>query len=82
MGTFEIKGGLKLSGDIYPQGAKNEALQILCAILLTPEEVVVHNVPSILDVNKLIELIKCMGVEVKKVGDSSYSFKAQNVDIN
>jgi len=82
MGTFEIKGGLKLSGDIYPQGAKNEALQILCAILLTPEEVVVHNVPSILDVNKLIELLKCMGVEVKKVGDSSYSFKAQNVDIN
>jgi len=82
MGTFEIKGGLKLSGDIYPQGAKNEALQILCAILLTPEEVVVHNVPSILDVNKLIELLKCMGVEVKKVGESSYSFKAQNVDIN
>ena len=59
MGIFEIKGGLKLSGDIHPQGAKNEALQILCAILLTPEEVVVHNVPSILDVNKLIELLKC-----------------------
>lgn len=82
MGIFEIKGGLKLSGDIHPQGAKNEALQILCAILLTPEEVVVHNVPSILDVNKLIELLTCMGVEVKKLGDSSYAFKAQNVDIN
>lgn len=82
MGIFEIKGGLKLSGDIYPQGAKNEALQILCAILLTPEEVIVHNVPSILDVNKLIELLKCMGVEVKKLDDSSYSFKAKNVDIN
>ena len=82
MGTFEIKGGLKLSGDIHPQGAKNEALQILCAILLTPEEVVVHNVPSILDVNKLIDLLQSMGVEVTKLDESSYSFKAQNVDIN
>ncbi len=82
MGTFEIKGGLKLSGDIYPQGAKNEALQILCAILLTPEEVVVHNVPSILDVIKLIDLLKCMGVDVKKLDDSSYAFQAHNVDIN
>ncbi|SDB91563.1 UDP-N-acetylglucosamine 1-carboxyvinyltransferase [Williamwhitmania taraxaci] len=82
MGTFEIKGGLKLSGDIHPQGAKNEALQILCAILLTPEEVVVHNVPSILDVNKLIDLLQSMGVEVNKLSDSSYSFKATQVDIN
>ena len=82
MGTFEIKGGLKLSGDIHPQGAKNEALQILCAILLTSEEVVVHNVPNILDVNKLIDLLKGMGVEVKDLGKSSYSFKANNVDIN
>jgi len=82
MGTFEIKGGLKLSGEIQPQGAKNEALQILCAVLLTPEEVTIHNVPNILDVNKLIELLQGMGVEVNKVGETSYRFKAANVDIN
>ncbi len=82
MGTFEIKGGLKLSGEIQPQGAKNEALQILCAVLLTPEEVTIHNVPNILDVNKLIELLQGMGVEVHKVGETSYRFKAANVDIN
>jgi len=82
MGTFEIKGGLKLSGEIQPQGAKNEALQILCAILLTPDKVVVHNIPSILDVNKLIDLLQSMGVEVEKLSDSSYSFKATSVDIN
>jgi UDP-N-acetylglucosamine 1-carboxyvinyltransferase len=82
MGTFEIKGGLKLSGEIQPQGAKNEALQILCAVLLTPEEVTIHNVPNILDVNKLIELLQGMGVEVNKVGETSFRFKAANVDIN
>lgn len=82
MGTFEIKGGLRLSGEIQPQGAKNEALQILCAVLLTPEEVTIHNVPNILDVNKLIELLQGMGVEVHKVGETSYRFKAANVDIN
>ncbi|HUX53519.1 MAG TPA: UDP-N-acetylglucosamine 1-carboxyvinyltransferase [Williamwhitmania sp.] len=82
MGTFEIKGGLRLSGEIQPQGAKNEALQILCAVLLTPEEVTIHNVPNILDVNKLIELLQGMGVEVHKLGETSYRFKAANVDIN
>lgn len=82
MGTFEIKGGLRLSGEIQPQGAKNEALQILCSVLLTPEEVTIHNVPNILDVNKLIELLQGMGVEVHKLGETSYRFKAANVDIN
>ena len=57
MGTFKVKGGLRLKGDIYPQGAKNEALQVLCAVLLTPEEVIMENVPDIRDVNILIDLL-------------------------
>ena len=82
MGTFVIEGGHKLHGEITPQGAKNEALQILCAVLLTEEEVIVNNIPDILDVNKLIALLSDLGVRVKKLGKGSYSFKADNVDIN
>ncbi len=81
MGTFKITGGKKLKGEIQPQGAKNEALQILCAVLLTPEEVIIKNVPNIRDVNKLIDLLGDLGVEVHKVGDEDYSFKAENIDI-
>lgn len=82
MASFEIIGGKRLKGDIYPQGAKNEALQILCAVLLTPEPVTIHNVPDIIDVNKLIELLKDFGVKVEKTGESTYIFEAQNVNID
>lgn len=82
MASFEIIGGKRLKGDIYPQGAKNEALQILCAVLLTPEPVTIHNVPDIIDVNKLIELLKDFGVKVEKTAESTYLFEAKNVNID
>ena len=82
MSVFKIQGGAKLSGSIEAQGAKNEALQILCAVLLTPEEVTIHKVPNIRDVNKLIDLLGSMGVEVTKLSEESYKFKASNVDVN
>jgi UDP-N-acetylglucosamine 1-carboxyvinyltransferase len=82
MGSFIIEGGCKLSGEITPQGAKNEALQILCAVLLTSEKVTIHNIPDILDVNKLIELLAGMGVNVEKLGDGSYSFQAADVNLD
>jgi UDP-N-acetylglucosamine 1-carboxyvinyltransferase len=63
--VFEINGGKKLSGELTPQGAKNEALQIICAVLLTDDQVTIHNIPDIRDVNNLIDLLDCMGVEVK-----------------
>lgn len=81
MASFVIEGGHKLCGDIYPQGAKNEVLQIICATLLTSEEVTVHNIPDILDVNNLIQLMRDMGVTVSKKGIDVYSFKADNVDL-
>lgn len=81
MASFVIEGGHKLCGDIYPQGAKNEVLQIICATLLTSEEVTVHNIPDILDVNNLIQLMRDMGVNVSKKGVDVYSFKADNVDL-
>ena len=67
MGSFIIEGGHKLKGEIQPQGAKNEALQILCAVLLTPEKVIINNVPDIVDINILIELLKDLGVKVEKL---------------
>ncbi|MCU0450040.1 MAG: UDP-N-acetylglucosamine 1-carboxyvinyltransferase, partial [Bernardetiaceae bacterium] len=86
MTTFEIAGGAQLKGEIVPQGAKNEALQILCAVLLTEESVTIHHVPDIHDVNKLIELLAALGVTVEKTGENasgrSYRFCAKNVDIN
>lgn len=82
MASFVIEGGHRLHGEITPQGAKNEVLQILCATLLTSEEVTVHNIPDILDVNNLIQLLREMGVKVSKSGLSSYSFKADAVDLN
>jgi UDP-N-acetylglucosamine 1-carboxyvinyltransferase len=81
MGTFEINGGKRLSGELKPQGAKNEALQILCAVLLTPEKVIIKNIPDIIDVVKLIDLIKDLGVKVERLGDEEYSFQADEVDI-
>lgn len=81
MASFVIEGGHKLCGNIYPQGAKNEVLQIICATLLTAEEVTIHNIPDILDVNNLIQLMRDMGVTVAKKGIDVYSFKADNVDL-
>lgn len=82
MNIFEINGGKKLSGELVPQGAKNEALQVLCAVLLTPEKVIIDNVPNIIDVNKLIDLLASMGVKVEKLGDEKYSFQANEVDVD
>ncbi len=82
MASFVIEGGHSLRGDIYPQGAKNEVLQIVCATLLTAEEVTVHNIPDILDVNNLIQLMRDMGVSVSKKGIDTYSFRAENIDFN
>ena len=82
MASFRIEGGIKLQGEITPQGAKNEALQILCATLLTPDEVVIENIPNIVDVNNLINLLSDLGVEVKKLAKGKYSFKADNVNID
>ncbi|GGZ36279.1 UDP-N-acetylglucosamine 1-carboxyvinyltransferase [Echinicola pacifica] len=81
MSSFRVKGGLKLKGEITPQGAKNEALQILCAVLLTEETVTINKIPNIRDVNKLIELLADMGVEVNKIGPESYQFKAAKIDL-
>ena len=81
MAIFKVEGGHRLHGEITPQGAKNEALQILCATLLTPERVVVHNVPDIIDVNQLIELLGRMGVEIRRLGPNDYSFRAADIDL-
>jgi UDP-N-acetylglucosamine 1-carboxyvinyltransferase len=82
MGTFEIHGGNRLSGEVTPQGAKNEALQVICAVLLTAEPVIMSNVPDIIDVNKLINLLADMGVKVDKLGEGKYKFQADDVDID
>lgn len=82
MSSFVIKGGKKLKGDIIPQGAKNEALQILCAVLLTPEKVTIHNIPNIRDVNKLIDLLGSIGVQVEKKSESTYSFQADKINFD
>ncbi len=80
MSSFKIVGGQKLKGELQPQGAKNEALQILCAVLLSKEPIIIHNIPSIRDVNKLMELLEDMGVKRKKIGDNSYRFEADDVN--
>ena len=72
MQAFRIRGGVKLEGEIIPQGAKNEALQIICATLLTSEEVLIKNIPDIIDVNKLILLLKSLGVKVNKIKSNTY----------
>ncbi len=81
MGTFKIEGGHRLKGEIHPQGAKNEALQILCTVLLTPEKVTINNIPDILDVNKLITLLGNLGVKMQKNGPGSITFQADEVNV-
>ncbi|GJG68315.1 UDP-N-acetylglucosamine 1-carboxyvinyltransferase [Prevotella lacticifex] len=82
MESFIIEGGHRLQGTITPQGAKNEALEVICATLLTDEEVVIHNIPNILDVNNLINLLKEIGVKVNKLGANDYSFQADNLRLD
>jgi UDP-N-acetylglucosamine 1-carboxyvinyltransferase len=81
MDTFEVVGGRKLKGEITPQGAKNEALQILCAVLLTPEKVTISNIPNIVDVNALIDLLKDLGVIVTKENEDTYTFQAKDINL-
>ena len=81
MGSFKIEGGQPLSGEIEPQGAKNEALQILCAVLLTADPVIIHNIPEIIDVQKLIQLLKKLDVKVEAMGSNSYRFQADAVNL-
>lgn len=82
MASFEVIGGRKLKGEITPQGAKNEALQILCAVLLTDQKVIIHNIPNIRDINRLIELLAALGTKINKLSDSSVEFDASTVDIS
>jgi UDP-N-acetylglucosamine 1-carboxyvinyltransferase len=81
MASFKIEGGRKLHGEIVPQGAKNEALQVLCAVLLSPEKITISNIPDILDVNNLILLLEKMGVEVVKTAPNTYTFEARNIKL-
>ena len=81
MSSFVIEGGHKLSGEITPQGAKNEALEVICAVLLTPEKVTIHNVPDILDVNNLIQLLRDMRVKVERPAVGTYTFQADDIDL-
>ena len=82
MGSFEIYGGNKLKGNLTPQGAKNEALQVLNTVLLTKEEVIISNIPDIIDVNKLINLLQALGVKVQKLDKGKYSFLADDIDVD
>ena len=82
MGAFEIIGGKKLKGEITPQGAKNEALQVINAVLLTPDKVTINNIPDIIDVNKLIDLLSTLGVKIDKVGKGTYTFQADEIDVD
>jgi len=82
MSSFEIYGGNKLKGEIIPQGAKNEALQVLCCVLMTEEKVTIANIPDIVDVNKLINLLQAMGVKVEKVEQGTYNFKAKDINLD
>lgn len=82
MSTFTIEGGRKLKGDINPQGAKNEALQVICAVLLTADDVIIENIPQIRDVVLLIELLEDFGVKINKINESTYSFKADNINLD
>jgi UDP-N-acetylglucosamine 1-carboxyvinyltransferase len=80
--SFEITGGKKLQGAITPQGAKNEALQVMCATLLTSEPITIHNIPDIRDVNMLMDILKNLGVEIHKLSPGTYRFKAANIDLS
>lgn len=82
MASFVIEGGCRLSGEIVPQGAKNEALQVICAVLLTPQKITIHNIPDILDVNNLIQLLRDMGVKVERLLPDTYTFQADDVNMD
>lgn len=82
MAIFEVTGGKQLKGDIIPQGAKNEALQIICAVLLTPEKVTISNIPDIVDINKLIDLLRDLGVKVEKTGHEEYTFQSDDIKVD
>lgn len=82
MGTFQIEGGHRLNGEITAQGAKNEALQILCAVLLTPEKVIIENIPDIIDVNKLIDILGNLGVRIQKLGKGKLAFIADEINLD
>jgi len=82
MGTFIVEGGRRLSGEIFPQGAKNEALQVICATLLTSDSVTIRNIPHIADVDKIIGLLECMGVTITRESDSVITFKAENINLD
>ena len=82
MGTFSIEGGIKLNGEIHPQGAKNEALQVICASLLTDKEVIIENIPEIIDVIKLIDLLPFLGVKINKISNNKYSFQADKINVD
>ena len=81
MSSFKIKGGIRLKGEIQPQGAKNEALQVISAVLLTAEEVIISNVPDIVDVNRLIDILQDLGVKVSKKGKGIFAFQADEINL-
>lgn len=82
MSTFRVEGGCRLTGDITPQGAKNEVLQVLCATLLTPQKITIHNIPEILDVQKLMTLLENMGVQIERLSESTFTFQAETINID
>ncbi|MFL2632076.1 MAG: UDP-N-acetylglucosamine 1-carboxyvinyltransferase [Candidatus Marisimplicoccus sp.] len=82
MSSIRVKGGKKLSGEITPQGAKNEALQVICSVLLTESDVVISNIPNIIDVNKLIDILKNLGVSVSEIDEGKFTFNAKSIDLN
>lgn len=82
MATFKIEGGVELKGEITPQGAKNETLQVLCAVLLTSEKVEIENIPDIIDVNRLMDILRDLGVKIEKVSEGRYTFQADKVNID
>lgn len=82
MSSFIIEGGRKLSGEIIPQGAKNEALQILCAVLLSPEKITINNLPDIVDINILIDLLSDLGVKIQKLSPNSYTFQSDEINLD
>jgi UDP-N-acetylglucosamine 1-carboxyvinyltransferase len=81
MSSLRVKGGVKLSGEIRPQGAKNEALQVICATLLSESDVIISNIPDIIDVNKLIEILKNLGVKIEKLDKGKFCFNAKDINL-
>ena len=79
--SFRVEGGRRLNGEIIPQGAKNEALQILCAVMMTAEKVTVSNIPDILDIRKLLALLDGLGVQIERINDNTYTFQADDVNL-